>query len=103
MLNAKDMQITNRRMRCFCTSFSDFTQDVQSTNPNNHVCNFYLAIVSLYYQTMLWHITCVVFLEVCDVAKVTVPKSGYKPNMIVQILNHPLTFLAYLGEPNVKI
>jgi hypothetical protein len=94
MLNAKDMQITNRRMWTFCTSFFDFTQDVQSTNPNNYAYNFYLAIVSLYYQTMLWHITCVVFLEVCDVAKVMVPKSGYKPNLIIQILNHPLTFLA---------
>jgi hypothetical protein len=83
MLNAKGMQTTNRRMWSFCTSFFAFTQDVHSTNLNNHVYNFYVAIVSLYYQTMLWHITCVVFVEVCDVAKVTVPKSGYKPNMIV--------------------
>jgi hypothetical protein len=89
------VQITNRRMWSFCTSFFDFTQDAQKAQTLiNHVYNFYLAIVSLYYQTMLWHITYVVFLEVCDVAKVMVPKSGYKPNMIVQILNHPFTFLA---------
>jgi hypothetical protein len=43
--------------------------------------------------------TCVVFLEVCDVGKVTVPKSsGYKPNMIVQILKHPFNIFGYLGE-----
>jgi hypothetical protein len=73
---------------CGVFAHHSFTQDAQSTNPNNHVYNFYLAIVSLYYQTMLWHIACVVFLEVCNVGKVTVPKS--------------LNIFGYLGEPNVK-